>query len=500
MNFLILPLVIPLLTSIISLLNQGNCPAQRATSVAGAALNVVFSLILFQWVNQNGITVLQLGNWPAPYGITLVADLFSAIMVVVTSVMGLSVVIYSVGSIDARREASGYHTVFHILLMGVSGAFLTGDIFNMFVWYEVMLISSFVLLALGGERPQLEGGIKYVTLNLMASALFLAAVGLLYGFAGTLNMADLAQNLNTLGAPGLVTTIAMLFLLAFGIKSALFPLFFWLPASYHTPPIAITAILSALLTKVGVYSLIRIFTLIFTEDVAYTHNILLVIAGFTMVTGVLGAVAQMEVRRLLSFHIISQIGYLIMGLGIYTVASLAGTVFFMVHVILSKTALFLISGVAYRLYDTYDLKKLGSLYRLYPTLSGLFVVSAFSLAGIPPFSGFWAKFALVQAGLSAGQYLIIGVSLAVSILTMFSMTKIWAEAFWKSRPVEQEANPISGTDWTTLMMPIVAMALIIILMGVAAGPGFALAHSAAEQLYDPTGYIQAVNPELSGPQ
>ena len=204
------------------------------------------------------------------------------------------------GEIDAARMRGGFAALVQVQLAGVCGAFLTGDVFNLYVWFEVMLIASFVLLALGGERPQIEGALKYVTLNLMASALFLAAVGLLYGIMGTLNMADLAQKLAAGPETSLMTAVSLLFLVAFGIKAAMFPLFFWLPASYHTPTAAVSAIFAGLLTKVGVYALIRVFTLLFVQDVGFTHSLILILAGLTMVTGVLGAVAQFDFRRLLS--------------------------------------------------------------------------------------------------------------------------------------------------------------------------------------------------------
>jgi multicomponent Na+:H+ antiporter subunit D len=362
-----------------------------------------------------------------------------------------------------------------------------------------MLIASFVLMALGGERIQLEGAIKYVTINLVSSALFLTAIGILYSVAGTLNMADLAQRLNSGDVdPGMVTALSMMFLIAFGIKAAVFPLFFWLPASYHTPPVAVTAIFSGLLTKVGVYSLIRVFTLIFLRDVDYTHTLILVIAGFTMVTGVLGAVAQTGFRRLLSFHIVSQIGYLLMGLGLFTELALAGTVFFMVHVIIAKSALFLVSGAVYQLTGTYDLKKLGGLYKSHVGLSMMFLFPALSLAGIPPLSGFWAKLTLVRAGLETEEYAIVAVALSVSILTLFSMMKIWAEAFWKDRPesdaAASEALPESrtGRAWLALVAPIIALGALTIVLGIAAEPFFVLARDAARQLLDPASYIQAV--------
>jgi multicomponent Na+:H+ antiporter subunit D len=487
---LILPILIPLLSAVIGLLAWRWRRVQRWLGVLGAAGLLAAALWLLVSVWQGGIRAAQIGNWPAPYGITLVADLFSAIMVVLAGLMGLAVTIYSLVMTDIRREAFGYYPLLHILLMGVCGAFLTGDIFNLYVWFEVMLIASFVLLALGGERAQLEGAIKYVTLNLMSSALFLAAVGILYGVAGTLNMADLAQQLNSVAQPGLVTTLALVFLVAFGIKAAIFPLFFWLPASYHTPPVAISAIFAGLLTKVGVYSLIRVFTLLFVQDVGYTHTLILTLSGFTMVTGVLGAVAQNEFRRLLSFHIISQIGYLLMGLGLFTPGALAAMVFFMVHVVLAKSALFLVSGVAYRLRGTYELKKLGGLYQAYPGLSFLFLIPALSLAGLPPLPGFFAKLALVQAGLEIKQYAIVGVALGVSLLTLFSMTKIWAEAFWKPSPAA--VSPLVPAGLLLPLLPITLLALFTITMGLLAEPLLILATRAAEQLLNPADYIQTV--------
>ena len=339
----------------------------------------------------------------------------------------------------------------------------------------------------------MEGTFKYVAINLFSSILFLVAVGLLYGVAGTLNMADLANELDTLPA-GLVTTLAILFLGAFGIKAGVFPLFFWLPASYHTAPASLLALFAGLMTKVGVYALVRSFTLLFTQETNYTHTLILIIAGLTMVTGVLGAVAQTEFRKLLSFHIISQIGYLLMGLGLYSAAALAGTIYFMAHVILAKSALFLVGGIIYKMQDTYDLKKLGGLYIRYPMLALLFLIPALSLAGIPPLSGFWAKFALVQAGLANGQYVIVAVSLVVSILTLFSMTKIWAEVFWKDAEGDEapQQSLTSQGVGLPLLLPVGALAVILLGIGFMAEPLISLSISAAEQLINPTDYIETV--------
>jgi multicomponent Na+:H+ antiporter subunit D len=492
---LILPIIIPMLTAILTMLLLKSRRAQRAVSMLGALALFVASLWLIADVWSNGIQAEQMGNWPAPYGVTLVADLFGAIMVLLAGIIGLATAMYSLVSIDPQREAFGYHPLYHFLLMGVCGAFLTGDLFNLYVWFEVMLMASFVLIALGGARGQMEGAIKYVTLNLLSSALFLSALGLLYAMAGTLNMADLAVKFSSIAAThpsGLVTTLAMLFLMAFGIKSAIFPLFFWLPASYHTPPAAVSALFAGLLTKVGVYSLIRVFTLIFVQDVGYTHTLILVIAGITMVTGVLGAVAQNEFRRVLSFHIISQIGYMIMGLGLFTPYALAGSVFYIAHHIIVKTNLFLVSGAVEKLGGTPVLKKLGGLYQSQPGLALLFLIPAMSLAGMPPLSGFFAKLSLVRAGLEVGQYTIVAVSLAVGLLTLFSMIKLWNEAFWKPASESVGDHDFTAATLRTWLVPIAFLALITVLIGGSAGQTFSLALQAGEQLMNPTLYIQAV--------
>lgn len=492
---LVLPLLVPLLTAASALVWRRSRLVQRALGVGGAALLLVCGIALFVSVRREGIMASQMGDWPAPFGITLVADLFSAVMVVIAGIIGLGVAVYSVATIDSRREAYGYYPLLHVLLMGVCGAFLTGDIFNLYVWFEVMLIASFVLLALGGERAQTEGAIKYVTLNLISSAFFLAAVGFLYGMTGTLNMADLSLRLADL-SPGIVTAIAMLLLVAFGIKAAAFPLFFWLPASYHTPPVAVSAVFAGLLTKVGVYAMIRVFTLLFVQDVDYTHTIILVIAGFTMVTGVLGAVAQNEFRRLLAFHIVSQIGYMLMGLGLYTTLGIAGAIYYVMHNIFAKTNLFLVAGVVRALRGTYELKKLGGVFEAFPALSALFLISALSLAGIPPLSGFFGKLALVRAGVDAESYLIVGVALAVSLLTLYSMTKIWQEAFWKPLPAEEPlssgASPQERPGLALMLAPIVMLAGLTVVIGLGASPVFDVMFAAAEQLMDPSAYIEAV--------
>jgi len=473
---------------------------QRLLNGVGAAAHLAAAVILLFTVRREGIQAVQIGDWPAPFGITLAADLFSAIMLVLTGIIGLAVAVYSLGNIDIQRESFGYYPLYQVLLMGISGAFLTGDMFNLYVWFEVMLIASFVLMALGGEPAQMEGAFKYVILNLMSSALFLAAVGVLYGAIGTLNIADLITQVPQMNRET-ACVLAMMFLMAFGIKAAIFPLFFWLPASYHTPPAAVSAIFAGMLTKVGVYALIRVFTLIFVQDVAYTHTLILVIAGFTMTVGVLGAVSQMEFRRVLSFHIVSQIGYMVLGLGLFSPLALAGAIFYILHHIIVKANLFLISGAVNRLRGSYCLKDLGGLYRSRLGLAVLFLIPALSLAGLPPLSGFWAKLVVIRASLEAGQYTLAAVALGVSLLTLYSMVKIWDRAFWRPSVEGRELTPETplpdgGTPspwtWRFYVIPIAALALLTLIIGFWAEPFFRLSQEAAWQLLNPAQYIQAV--------
>ncbi|HMP75164.1 MAG TPA: Na+/H+ antiporter subunit D [Kiritimatiellia bacterium] len=499
-TLLVAPILLPLFLAILALFAARSPRAQRVIAVGGTALLTVLSVLLLLRVRAEGIHAIQAGNWPAPFGISLVADLLGAIMVVLASVTGFAVTVYSVGAAETARERHGYYPLLLVLLMGVNGAFLTGDIFNLYVWFEVMLMASFVLLALGGEKPQIEGAVKYVALNFLSSALFLAAAGLLYGAVGTLNMADLAVKIGAEKEHGLTTVMAILFLTAFGIKAGIFPLFFWLPASYHTPPPAVSALFAGLLTKVGVYAMIRVFTLIFPLEEDFTQPMMIWLAAFTMVTGVLGAAAQHEFRRILSFHIVSQIGYMIMGLALFTPLAIAGAIFYIMHHILVKTNLFLVAGVVHYLRGTGELKDLGGFYTARPWLAILFLVPAFSLAGIPPLSGFFAKLTLIVAGIEAGAYPLVATALGVSLLTLFSMTKIWGEVFWKAAPAGAvDAPDVTGARWNRLVAPIALLAACTVVIGLSAGPLFDLATEAAHQVLDPAAYIRAVLGEGAAP-
>ncbi|MGQ1788146.1 proton-conducting transporter transmembrane domain-containing protein [Saccharicrinis sp. GN24d3] len=490
MTEIALPILLPLTLIIILIFIRSSSYAKRI-GIAGSTLLLIVAVYLFIQVKENGILVLQIGGWEAPYGISLVMDYLNSIMLVTATLIVFAISIYAYHYVGDKPKFSRFFIFFFALIMGVNGAFITGDVFNLYVWLEVIMLSSFVLITMGEKKEQLEGGIKYMSLNLIASLLFLAGIGLLYGKTGTLNMAHLARILNNDQQSILLNTSAMLFFIALGMKAAIFPLFFWLPASYHTANITVTSLFAGLLTKVGVYALIRFFTLFFVQDAYFWHNLLLISAGFTMVIGGMAASIQYDTRRILSYHIISQIGYMVMGLGIYTPLALAGAIFFIIHNMIAKTNTFLVAGIVCKFKGTYYLKDLGGLLKERPLLAILFIIPAFALAGIPPLSGFFAKFILIKAGIEDKHYLITAVALLTAMLTLYSMIKIWNEAFLKKQP-EKTTIPKDVKITFSDIFPSAVLALTSILLGVFAASIYELTLSAANQLLEPNVYIEAV--------
>ncbi len=489
-QLVVFPILVPLLAAVIAMATR-NERLQRAIGTLGPAVQLLVGLALLWQVRDGTILVMEMGAWQGPFGIVFVIDVLAAIMISLTGAIGLATAVYTSAQVDGPGHHWTFYPLLNVLLMGVAGAFSTGDLFNLFVWFEVLLIASFVLLGLGGTRMQMEGAIKYVVLNLFSSALFLAALGILYGLAGTVNMADLAVKLAATDRPGMVTTVAMLFLVVFGIKGAAFPLFFWLPSSYHTPPSAVSALFAGLLTKVGVYALLRTFSMIFTQDVAFTHTLIMTIAVLTMVVGVLGALAHTRYRRLMSFMHISQVGYLLLGLSILSPLALTGVMYYMVHHVFVISNLFFLGGIIHRLQGSFNMHKLGGLVNSRPALAIIFLVPALSLAGVPPLSGFWAKYMVVRAGLEHGAYVASAAALLVGALGLYCMARLFTEVFWKAEP-DVDAAPLVGSARWLAMGPIVALATMTLLLGLFPAPLMDLAQTAGQQLSDPSGYIEAV--------
>ncbi|WP_436794858.1 Na+/H+ antiporter subunit D [Actinospongicola halichondriae] len=481
------PILLPIAGAALSIVLGRSRVLQRVLGVVVLSTTLACSATLAVIVDRDGPAVAQAGGWPAPVGITLVVDRFAAIMLVLASLMLLGVLVYAIGQGGAEDRHVGFHPIYLVLSAGVAGAFVTGDLFNLFVSFEVMLTASYVLLTLGGTRAQVRAGMTYVVISLVASALFLTSIGFIYASTGTVNLAQLSTSMTEL-PDGLRQALPLLLLGVFGIKAAVFPLFFWLPDSYPTAPTAVTAVFAGLLTKVGVYAIIRTQTLL-VDPGDRPIGLLLLIAALTMTVGVLGAIAQSDIKRILSFHIVSQIGYMIFGLALFTVAGLAGAILYIIHHIVVKTTLFLVGGLVEHRAGSSNLDRVGGLLRTTPVLAVTFLVTALSLAGIPPLSGFGAKFALIDAGLAADAWIVVAVSLVVSVLTLFSMTKIWAGAFGG----EIEPDVKRQRDMPLLMVvPTVTLAAVAVVIAVAAGPLYDLTERAATDLLDPSSYRTGV--------
>jgi len=491
------PLLLQLFLSILLMFFWNKIGIQKIISIIGSVISVAVSVWLFAYIWEHGTQTVQAGNWKAPFGIIFVADTLSATLVLLTAISGLAVASFSSASVVAARLRFGYFPIFHFLLLGLNGAFLTGDIFNLYVWFEIIIISSFVLITLGGEKAQVEGAVKYFTLNILASTIFLTAIAVLYGLTGALNMADLSVKVAAIENRGLVEITAMLFLIAFGTKAAAFPLYFWLPASYHTPPSAVSAIFAGLLTKVGVYALLRVFTLIFVGD-AFLANIITVMAILTLFSGGLGALVQNNLRKVFSYLIICHIGYMIAGLGLFTEVAIAGTIFYLIHDIVVKTNLFMVSGLMYRIRGTNSVQAMGGLYHDYPKLSLLIAIPLFSLVGIPPLSGFWPKISLLKAGFTAEQWWLVGAIIFASLITLFIIAKIWAGIVWKSKPVAEEKSNfryfayLSNLKKTQMIAPIVFLSLVSLYIGFGAEHIQQLSSRIATELMDHQQYVDAV--------
>lgn len=497
---IILPLLIYVFGAVLCFFFYGNVRVQQIISLMATALSFVCAVFLLKEVTVHGIISMQVGGWTSPFGISVVVDLLPALMICVTTLLAFAVSLFSLSSfsINYSRQRKGYHPSLLFMLAGIVGSFITGDLFNLYVWFEVMLISSFVLITLGSERKQLEGGLKYMVLNFVASTFLLLAIAVLYGITGHTNMAALAMDLQRPSISGMAQVASMLLLVSFAAKAAMFPLFFWLPASYHTPPIAVTTIIAGLLTKVGVYTLLRTYTLLFPiGGQEFTTSVLMVMACFTMLAGVLGALVQQDIRKVLAYNLISKIGFIIMGLAINTKLGIAAAIFYTVHHILVKGNLFFVAGLIGAAKGSFQLQKLRGIYDELPLLSFVFMLLSLALVGIPPLSGFYGKLMFVEAGFSTSNYIPIAIMLLTSLLTLYSMIRVWSTAFLKKEDEEgsstEKMNEGKFMAKNKPMYAAVALLLVFTLaISIYATPLVDISLDAAEQLLDRDLYIGEV--------
>ncbi|WP_058234532.1 Na+/H+ antiporter subunit D [Devriesea agamarum] len=491
---LALPVMLPLLGAGVALLLRHRLRLQLAMTIATLVAVLVIAIVLVIYVGGHAPLTLVLGRWGPDLGIVLVADRLSALMLVVSAVVTLAVLLYSSAQAVAenveRTPVAIYHPAYLILVAGVSDAFLAGDLFNLYVAFEILLAASFVLLTLGGSSSRVRAATTYVIVSLLSSMIFLAGVAAIYAATGTVNMAELAIRLDQVPSTARVT-LEMLLLVAFGIKAAIFPLSSWLPDSYPTAPAPVTAVFAGLLTKVGIYAIIRTETLLFPEsDIS---NLLLAAAALTLIVGILGAVAQTDLKRMLSFTLVSHMGFMMLGIGLGTRLGMTGTIYYVAHHITVQTTLFLAAGLIEHRGGSTNLAKLGGLAKVAPVIAILFFIPAMNLGGIPPLSGFIGKVALIDAGIEDGgvmPWIVVVAGVITSLLTLYAVAKIWSRAFW------QEPSPavLASPAHTPAVMMISTGSLVAcsLLLTVGAGPLMAYADSAAEAALSRTPYVEQV--------
>ena len=521
-----LPVLIPMLAAAMTLVAGRRPRVQRAITVFALSVVVAVSGVLLYLADRDGTMALQVGGWGpteagmGPLGITLVVDRLSALMLVVSSIVLLAVVFYAIGQGirdgGGRQPVSIFLPTYLVLSAGVFMAFLAGDLFNLFVGFEVLLSASFVLLTVGASKERVRAGISYVMVSMVSSMVFLLGIGLIYAATGTLNMAELSVRLGDV-SDGTRTALFAVLLVAFGIKAAVFPLSAWLPDSYPTAPAPVTAVFAGLLTKIGIYAIIRAHSLLFPGG--EMDGVLLVAGLLTMVVGILGAIAQSDIKRLLSFTLVSHIGYMVFGIALSTELGMSGAIFYVAHHILVQTTLFLVVGLIERQAGASALQRLGGLAAASPLLAFVFVVPALNLGGIPPFSGFIGKVALLEAGAQVGSalaWILVAGSVITSLLTLYVVTRVWTKAFWRPREDAPEGHlsasaPAALVDNTELSMdielvdrgdvgrmpvgmllPTGALIAVGLALSVLAGPIFAYSERAATEVLDRGQYITAV--------
>ncbi|OKL36257.1 Na+/H+ antiporter subunit D [Domibacillus mangrovi] len=428
-NILAFPMILPIIAGVLLLFFRLKPNVQRWGSVLTMVVVFLISLSILEKVMDEGILRLDFGEWAPPFGITFVADAFAMLLVTTSSLVTILCLLYAAFAKDEKREKFFLYPFLLLLIAGVNGAFLTGDLFNLFVCFEVMLLASYVLMTLGGEKKQLTEGIKYILINILSSWFFLLGIAYLYGTLGTLNMAHLSQRIAEAGQPPLLTTISILFLIVFSLKAGLV-LYFWLPGSYGALPTAVSALFAALLTKVGVYALFRSFTLLFYHEPSITHTIIGVMAMMTMIGGSIGAIAYKDVRKIAAYNVIIAIGFILVGLASNNIESMQGSIYYLVHDILVKGLLFLMVGTVIYLTGKTRFDQVSGLMTNYPLFGWIFLITLLSLGGIPPFSGFAGKLLIGKGALVAGEYVMVAVAFLSSLFVLYSLLRIFLHMFW----------------------------------------------------------------------
>lgn len=487
MNTLLpLPVVLPLLTGIFLFLIRKHRAWQEGLSLLALGINLIVALSFLSGTADGTIFTHRMGMWPFPYGIMLGADRLTATMLsLAATVVGISAYFsQSYLSEDQRQEV--YHPLLHFLLMGIQGAFITADLFNLFVFFEVMLISAYGLLGFYHNLDQLEMALKYTCLNLIASALFLLGISLLYAQVGTVNMADLSVKIAELGPTPLMILTALIFLMVFSAKAAIFPMQLWLPSAHSIAPTPISAILAGVMVKVGLYAIIRCASLIFPAPFGEMQGVLIFLALATIVLGALGTLPQRSLKRILAYSTINQLGYIAFGVALLSPAGMAAAVFYIVSHGFLKSSMLLGAGLNQKLTGTINLDEMGGMMVKAPFASILLLVGFLSLAGIPPLSGFFSKFFLIQAGFGQGLYLATSIALGMGVVSLFYNFSTYQRFAWGGGGGEVKSAPAS------MYAPVAFLSAFAIIFGFGVTWLYDWSLLVSEQIMNPALYIAAM--------
>ncbi|MFB6139531.1 MAG: complex I subunit 5 family protein [Halosimplex sp.] len=523
-HLVIAPMLVALGTAIATLATRPYDRLQRALSLVGIGAYAVAVAALTDRVLAGGIETYQLSAWPAPFGITLVADALSVFMLSLAALVTVALLLFSVAYVDDQGQRVSYHPLFHFMLLGVSGAFLTGDVFNLFVWFEVMLMPSYVFVVFYSGPRHTAAALQYTVLNLVGSALMLVAIGGLYATTGTLNMADVARRLAAPAEfgidPGPVLGLSAILFIVFALKAGIVPFQFWVPPAYRSAPAPISAFLAGVTKKVGVYAIVRLYFTVFAVGavdgglglpgfaggsfLAFFGPVLFAMALASMLVGGVGAVSRGTLDDVFAYSSIGQVGFIVLPLAVVatvddpairTLGVVAALVYALNHAV-AKSLLFLVSGAVHEATGTIELDRLGGLTTRFPVLSGAFFVGSLALVGIPPLSGFFGKLLVFDTGGRAlaagapGAGLALAGALVGAIFTIAYVSRAWVRGFWGEVPpvVERAERPVA------LVAVVAALALVIVAIGVGFDPVYDFAREAARAALDTNGYVDAVAP------
>ena len=457
-NLPVIPIFIPLLFAAITVLFRKRIAMQRLLTTLATLLVLAFSIFNIYMVNKHQILILEMGNWASPFGITLTLDGLNSVLVTTSSVVFLATLLYSFKTIDKVRELSFFYPGFLLIMVGINGAFTTGDIFNLFVFYEILLMSSYLLLLVGINKEQLKSSISYVLMNVFAGSLFVISIGYLYTIVGSLNMAYISQTISSMSDRRGLYLVGAVMIFVFCMKGALFPLFTWMNRSYAAPPIAISIIFGALLTKVGLYSIIRTYGLFYYES-NFIKSYILILGAVSIIAGCIGSIYQKDLKQIVIFNIVISLGVMVCGTATLNTFGVKGALLYAVNDILLKAALFIVVGLIIYVSGVKYLQKCG-LINKYSLLGWTYFIIVLSLAGVPPFSGFYGK-ALIIKGLVTNNNTFIAILVALSGLVVFySLIRIFLNVFYDNINKSLILKPLPKGVQTPLIA-IVAIALII---------------------------------------